>query len=49
MNVGAENAHETGLAGRYATAMFELAQDDKSVDAVAADGFRCERRVDDAR
>jgi len=35
--VGAENAHETGLAGRYATAMFELAQDDKSVDAVAAD------------
>jgi F-type H+-transporting ATPase subunit delta len=37
MNVGAENAHETGLAGRYATAMFELAQDDKSVDAVAAD------------
>jgi len=37
MNVGAENAHETGLAGRYATAMFELAQDDKSVEAVAAD------------
>ena len=35
--MGAENAHETGLAGRYATAMFELAQDDKSVDAVAAD------------
>ena len=37
MNVGPENAHETGLAGRYATALFELAQEDKAIDAVAAD------------
>jgi F-type H+-transporting ATPase subunit delta len=37
MNVATENAHETGLAGRYATAMFELAQEGNSVDAVAAD------------
>jgi F-type H+-transporting ATPase subunit delta len=37
MNVGADNAHQTGLAGRYATALFELAQEDQSVDTVAAD------------
>jgi F-type H+-transporting ATPase subunit delta len=36
MNVGREKA-ETGLAGRYANAIFELAQDQKSVDSVSAD------------
>ena len=36
-NVGSEKAQETGLAGRYATAMFELADDGKALDAVAAD------------
>jgi F-type H+-transporting ATPase subunit delta len=37
MNVASEKAQETGLAGRYATAVFELAQEAKAVDAVAAD------------
>jgi F-type H+-transporting ATPase subunit delta len=37
MNVGSEKAQETGLAGRYAEAVFELAQDQKAIDAVAAD------------
>jgi len=37
MNVGSEKAQETGLAGRYAEAVFELAQDEKAIDAVAAD------------
>ena len=32
-----EKVRETGLAGRYANAVFELAQDQKSLDAVAAD------------
>ncbi|HEY4273902.1 MAG TPA: F0F1 ATP synthase subunit delta [Rhizomicrobium sp.] len=32
-----EKAHETGLAGRYANAVFELAQEQGVVDAVAAD------------
>lgn len=32
-----EKAHETGLAGRYANAVFELAQEQGAVDAVAAD------------
>jgi F-type H+-transporting ATPase subunit delta len=36
VNVGQQKA-ETGLAGRYATAVFELARDRKSVDAVSAD------------
>ena len=35
-----EKAHETGLAGRYANAVFELAQEQGVVDAVAAD-FKC--------
>jgi F-type H+-transporting ATPase subunit delta len=36
MNVANETA-EGGLAGRYANAVFELAQDQKAVDAVSAD------------
>jgi len=35
--VGSEKTQETGLAGRYATAVFELAEEQKAVDAVAAD------------
>ena len=35
--MASEKAHETGLAGRYANAMFELAQEQGLVDAVAAD------------
>lgn len=37
MNVGSELAQETGLAGRYAAALFELAGEQKAVDAVSAD------------
>lgn len=35
----------SGVAGRYATALFELAQDEKSVDAVSADLDRFEGMV----
>ena len=35
--MASEKAQETGLAGRYATAVFELAQDGNVIDAVAAD------------
>jgi F-type H+-transporting ATPase subunit delta len=35
--VASEKTHETGLAGRYATAVFELAGDDKALDTVAGD------------
>jgi len=35
--VAAEHAHESGLAGRYALAIFELAQEERAVEAVAAD------------
>jgi F-type H+-transporting ATPase subunit delta len=35
--VAAEQAQETGLAGRYANAVFELAQEEKSVEAVERD------------
>jgi F-type H+-transporting ATPase subunit delta len=37
VKVATEKAHETGLAGRYANAVFELAQEQGLVDAVAAD------------
>jgi F-type H+-transporting ATPase subunit delta len=36
-NVGSELAQETGLAGRYAAALFELAGERHAVDAVSAD------------
>ena len=42
--MAAEKAQETGLAGRYATAVFELAQEEKSVDALAGD-FAALRRL----
>ena len=32
-----EFSHESGLAGRYALAVFELAQEEKALDAVAKD------------
>ena len=37
VKVATEKAHETGLAGRYANAVFELAQEQGLVDEVAAD------------
>ena len=33
----AENPSVSGVSGRYATALFELARDEKSIDAVKAD------------
>ncbi len=35
--MAAEHTHETGLAGRYALAIFDLAQEERAVDAVADD------------
>jgi F-type H+-transporting ATPase subunit delta len=35
--VAAEHAHEAGLAGRYALAVFDLAQEERAVESVAAD------------
>ncbi|WP_169562080.1 F0F1 ATP synthase subunit delta [Sneathiella chinensis] len=35
--MSAENTKVSGIAGRYATALFDLASDAKQVDAVAAD------------
>jgi F-type H+-transporting ATPase subunit delta len=35
--VATEHAHESGVAGRYANAVFELAQEEKSVEAVERD------------
>jgi len=35
--VAAEDPSVSGVSGRYATALFELARDEKSVDAVRAD------------
>jgi len=35
--VAAEDSTVSGVSGRYATALFELARDDKNVDAVKAD------------
>ena len=37
VKVATEKARETGLAGRYANAVFELAQDANEVDVVAGD------------
>src|SRR6201996_5998863 len=37
VKVAIEKAHETGLAGRYANAVFELAEEQGLVDVVAAD------------
>jgi len=35
--VASEKGHETGLSGRYANAMFELAQEQNAIDRVAGD------------
>jgi F-type H+-transporting ATPase subunit delta len=35
--VAAEDSSVSGVSGRYATALFELARDEKSIDAVKAD------------
>ncbi len=42
----AEKGHETGLAGRYANAVFELAQDQGAIDRVAANFATLKRLID---
>jgi F-type H+-transporting ATPase subunit delta len=44
--VASETVSVSGLAGRYATALFELASESKSLDAVAADLARLSALVD---
>ncbi|MGZ5960366.1 MAG: F0F1 ATP synthase subunit delta [Rhizomicrobium sp.] len=41
-----EQAQETGLAGRYANAVFELAQEEKSVEAVERDFIALRSLID---
>ena len=47
--MAAEDPSVSGVSGRYATALFELARDEKSIDAVKADldrfGINERRRV----
>ena len=43
--VAQENTIVSGVAGRYATALFELAQEAGSVDAVAADLARFDQLI----
>ena len=43
-----ENPTVSGVAGRYATALFELARDEKSVDAVKADLDRFDAMLADS-
>ncbi len=46
--MAAENSSVSGMAGRYATALFELARDAKSVDAVKADLDRFEALLNES-
>jgi F-type H+-transporting ATPase subunit delta len=46
--VAAEDASVSGVSGRYATALFELARDEKSVDAVKADLDRFDAMLSDS-
>ena len=41
----ADEAHNSGIAGRYATAIFDLATDMKSVDTVATDFAALKRMI----
>ena len=43
-----ENPSVSGVAGRYATALFELARDEKSVDVVKADLDRFDAMIADS-
>ena len=44
----AENPSVSGVSGRYATALFELARDEKSIDAVKADLERFDAMLADS-
>jgi F-type H+-transporting ATPase subunit delta len=46
--VAAEDPSVSGVSGRYATALFELARDEKSVDAVKADLDRFDAMLADS-
>ncbi|HEX4158535.1 MAG TPA: F0F1 ATP synthase subunit delta [Rhizomicrobium sp.] len=46
--MAAEFSHEAGLAGRYALAVFELAQEEKAVDAVAQDFAAFRKMMNDS-
>jgi len=46
--VAAEDPSVSGVSGRYATALFELARDEKSIDAVRADLDRFEVMLADS-
>jgi F-type H+-transporting ATPase subunit delta len=46
--VAAEDPSVSGVSGRYATALFELARDEKSVDAVKADLDRFDALIGDS-
>jgi len=46
--VAAEDPSVSGVSGRYATALFELARDEKSIDAVKADLERFEAMLADS-
>jgi len=46
--VAGENPSVSGVSGRYATALFELARDEKSIDAVRADLDRFEAMLSES-
>jgi F-type H+-transporting ATPase subunit delta len=46
--VAAEDPSVSGVSGRYATALFELARDEKSVDAIKADLDRFDAMLADS-
>ena len=46
--MAAEDPSVSGVSGRYATALFELARDEKSIDAVRADLDRFEAMLADS-
>jgi len=46
--VAAEDPSVSGVSGRYATALFELARDEKSIDAVKADLDRFAAMLNDS-
>jgi F-type H+-transporting ATPase subunit delta len=46
--VAAEDPSVSGVSGRYATALFELARDEKSIDAVRADLDRFDAMLNDS-
>src|SRR5258708_32602314 len=47
-SVAAEDPSVSGVSGRYATALFELARDEKSIDAVKADLDRFDAMLADS-